>query len=382
MFKEYYAISDNEEKRFIIMQDDETGKFAILKTVKSEIIECLKNIDFDKTNLPRIYKFGANYIVEEQIEGEKLSEKIEHGIVSLDEIISIISDIGNAVGKLHNVELAHMDIAPENIIDSGKGYVITDYSASVKIGSKATNISYGTPMFCSPEHFGFDKVSKASDVYSMGKLLDYLLQINCTEKQRSFFVELIKGATEVSQKERIANIDEFFKKFKNVCCQHTEWNHFDDTLLSEQRDEERAFASTQDIFNSMDNLNDLADFLSKNKNNFIKNSVEDYFEQLIKNKKLKKADIVKNSGIERTYAYQLLNGTKKPSRDKFIALCVGACLTFEEVQMAMKYTGFMPLYPRVRRDAIIIYGVKAKKKVWEIEELLDRFNEPILNEVK
>lgn len=382
MFKEYYAISDNEEKRFIIMQDDETGKVAILKTVKPEIIECLKNIDFEKTNLPRIYEFGANYVIEEQIEGEKLSEKIEHGLVSLDEIISIISDVGNAVGKLHNVGLAHMDIAPENIIESGKGYIIIDYSASVKIGSKATNISYGTPMFCSPEHFGFDKVSKASDVYSMGKLLDYLLQINCTEKQRSFFVELIKGATKVSQKGRIANVDEFLKKFENVCQRHTECERFEDTLLLEQRGEEITFVSTQDIFNSMDTLNDLADFLRKNENNFIKNSVEDYFEQLLKNKKLKKTDIVKNSGIERTYAYQLLNGTKKPSRDKLIALCIGACLTFEEVQMALKHTGFMPLYPKVRRDAIIIYGIKAKKKIWEIDELLYRFKESILNEVK
>lgn len=382
MFKEYYAITDSEEKRFIILQDDETGKFAILKTVRAEIIDCLKNNYADKAHLPRIYEFGADYIVEEQIVGEKLSEKLEREIISIDEIERIICDVADGVKDIHNMGFVHMDITPENIIESERGYIIIDYSASVISGNRATNVSYGTVKFCSPEHFGFDEASEESDVYSMGKLLGYLLHKNCTERIGCLFDKLIKEATEVSKKERIAKIDEFLQKFKNVCRQHTENDVENDTILSKRKDEDEIVVSTQDIFNSMDSLEDLADFLFKNEKSFIKNNVEDYFNQLIKNKKLKKAEIVKKSGIERTYAYQLLNGTKKPSRDKLVALCIGCCLNFEEVQMALKHTGFMPLYPKVRRDAIIIYGIKAKKKIWEIDELLDRFGEPIINEIK
>ena len=37
MFKKYYSISDTKQKRFIIMQDDEFEKFAILKSMKKHL---------------------------------------------------------------------------------------------------------------------------------------------------------------------------------------------------------------------------------------------------------------------------------------------------------------------------------------------------------
>lgn len=380
MFKEYYPISENARERFIIMHDDKTGRFAILKNVKPEIIRRLKIIEYKFINLPRIYEFGHDFIIEEQLEGERLSDILEYEKISIYDTKKMISDICIATKELHRVGIAHMDISPENIIKVDGNFYLIDYSATIELGKKITDLSYGTTEFCSPEHYGFDIVSEASDVYSMGKLLSYLLHLSCAETQKQIFKDLIDNATAVSTKDRIKSIDEFLVKFKNVCRQHTKINTRNDILSINKEAECAITLSTQDIFNSMNTLSDLADFIRENKNNFIDTSVEKYFSRLITNKNLRKADVVKNSGIERTYAYQILNGTKNPSRDKMIALCVGAHLNIEEVQMALKYTGFMPLYPRVKRDAIIIYGIKTKKGICEIEEHLYRFGEHNLND--
>lgn len=104
-----------------------------------------------------------------------------------------------------------------------------------------------------------------------------------------------------------------------------------------------------------------------------------YFDRIIEQKHLKKSEIIRKSCIERTYGYQLLNGTKKPSRDKMIQLCMGAELSFDETQIALKQTGFMELYPRIKRDCILIYAIKSHKTVMETDELLLQFKEPELN---
>ena len=54
--------------------------------------------------------------------------------------------------------------------------------------------------------------------------------------------------------------------------------------------------------------------------------------------KLKKSDVIRNSGIDRGYAYDILSDKKQPSRDKVLLLCLGASFSFEEVQTLLKQT--------------------------------------------
>ena len=106
------------------MQNDKDGSFAILKSISSEICECLKNIDTNCNNLPHIYEFGDDYIIEETLEGTKLIDIIENESISFLEFQKLILDICNAVTELHKHNLCHMDISPENIIKFGKNYIL------------------------------------------------------------------------------------------------------------------------------------------------------------------------------------------------------------------------------------------------------------------
>ena len=59
-------------------------------------------------------------------------------------------------------------------------------------------------------------------------------------------------------------------------------------------------------------------------------SFPDYFEALRKKYKLKKSDIIKKANIDRTYGYQIINGTRNPDKDKVICLALSMKLTLDE----------------------------------------------------
>lgn len=245
--------------------------------------------------------------------------------------------------------------------------------------NKCLFYKYGTNPFCSPEHFGFDTVSAATDIYSIGKLIHHLLPY-ISDGVPSLFSPLICECIKVDKGQRIQNIQLFLKKFTFVCRQHTNSSFKRTIIKGNYKPLTGGYALTEDMLNELTSIHDLVDFIHKYEKSFEKCDVVDYFERILKNKGLKKSEVIQQADIERTYGYQLLNGTKKPSRDKLIQLCMGAKLKVEETQMALKRTGFAPLYPKNKRDCIIIYAIKSGKSVSETDALLDKFGVELLNE--
>ncbi|MCR5796261.1 MAG: helix-turn-helix domain-containing protein [Solobacterium sp.] len=105
-------------------------------------------------------------------------------------------------------------------------------------------------------------------------------------------------------------------------------------------------------------------------------SFPEYFLSLDRVAGMAPADLVRASGIDRTYCYQILNGTKpRPGRDKIIRLCIAAGLTLKETMRALKTGGEAVLYARNRRDAVIIYCIEQGYSCEETDILLDDMNE-------
>lgn len=87
---------------------------------------------------------------------------------------------------------------------------------------------------------------------------------------------------------------------------------------------------------------------------------------------------IRRAGIERSYGYQLFNGTRKPSRDKAIQLAFGFELDLQETQELLKVAMQSPLNPRIKRDAAILYGIMHRLEIDEVQKLLERFEMPLL----
>lgn len=91
-----------------------------------------------------------------------------------------------------------------------------------------------------------------------------------------------------------------------------------------------------------------------------------------------KSEIIRRSNLDRTYAYQILNGTKLPGRDKILALGIGAGFSLREIQKLLECAKEGILYSRSQRDAVIIYGIEHHFTVLQINELLNEHGEKLL----
>lgn len=80
--------------------------------------------------------------------------------------------------------------------------------------------------------------------------------------------------------------------------------------------------------------------------------------------------VIKRAAIERTYGHQLFNGTRKPSRDKVIQLAFGLGLNLEDTQKLLQIAQKSPLYPKIKRDAAILYCLNHHKDVLETQSVL------------
>lgn len=134
---------------------------------------------------------------------------------------------------------------------------------------------------------------------------------------------------------------------------------------------------TDELLKILNDSHDIDGVLQDHEEEFIQVSVSEYLTALIEQKNLVKSEIIKRSGIDRVYGYQILNGTRTPSRDKLIQLAFGMQLGFRETQRLLAYNGFAQLYAKNRRDSIIIFAIKEKKTVIELNILLDKNEEKI-----
>lgn len=92
--------------------------------------------------------------------------------------------------------------------------------------------------------------------------------------------------------------------------------------------------------------------------------------------------VILQSQIERTYGHQLFNGIRRPSRDKVLQIAIALGLSVEETQQLLRSAAKSPLYPRLKRDAAIIYCLKNGLSMIETQEMLNNHGMTLLGDVK
>lgn len=82
--------------------------------------------------------------------------------------------------------------------------------------------------------------------------------------------------------------------------------------------------------------------------------------------------------LEPSYGYQIFNGRRKPIRIILLRFAIIFGLTIEETQQLLKMGQKQELYPKIRFDAAIIYGIEHHYSVEEVEDLLAEVGEKSL----
>lgn len=78
----------------------------------------------------------------------------------------------------------------------------------------------------------------------------------------------------------------------------------------------------------------------------------------IDEKNLSKADVIRKVNIDRNYGYQILNGTRAPTRNILIQISLLLKLDTEQINYLLQLAGKSPLYVRNIVDARVFYAVK------------------------
>jgi len=117
---------------------------------------------------------GRPYIVMPYIDGVPLSSQIPREGMDLDRAASIVKQVGEALDHVHENGIFHRDLKPDNIMlrHGTDSVVLIDFGiaklrASLIAPSMVSAIA-GTVPYMSPEQLCGQKLTRASDIYSMG----------------------------------------------------------------------------------------------------------------------------------------------------------------------------------------------------------------------
>ena len=137
---------------------------------------------------------------------------------------------------------------------------------------------------------------------------------------------------------------------------------------------------TNTAFENLKNASDFDAYRKINQENMLTLTLSEYLSQQLYQKNLRVADVVRDSGLTKSYVHQIFNGEKKPSRDKLIAIAFGLRLNVEETQRMLKLGGCSELYPRIARDAAILFSIQHGVDIWEADKLLHDNGLPTLHD--
>ena len=123
---------------------------------------------------------------------------------------------------------------------------------------------------------------------------------------------------------------------------------------------------------------DLDTYLEGNESNLRSPDFYTLLKQACEKRNMLPAQVIECSQIERTYGHQLFNGTRRPSRDKVLQLALGLGLSVDETQRLLRAAGKSQLYPRLKRDAVILYALQKKLPILTVQENLTKYGLTLL----
>ena len=128
--------------------------------------------------------------------------------------------------------------------------------------------------------------------------------------------------------------------------------------------------NTDDLNQELMSAPDIDSYIKNNQTSFAERSVTELLASFYQRQGLSKAELARRSCMSEVYLHQVFAGRRNPSRDKLLCLCIGMELSFDETQELLKEAAYAQLYPRIKREAVIIHGIVHHTPLEEINDRL------------
>ncbi len=198
------------------------GKKVIVKALKDEYIQDAKS----RENLKKEYEITSQLehrcirkalgyeniqdlgdcIIYEYIDGKSLAEHVRVGTLNEKQIKSVLIDICDGLNYMHQRGIIHCDLKPENVMVTAN-----DYRAKIiDIGLPETEYKTDRELlikeneFIAPELIKGEECDQRSDVYSLGKIIEFIIERNMISQ----FTGVATHCTQFSREQRFDTISE------------------------------------------------------------------------------------------------------------------------------------------------------------------------------
>lgn len=138
--------------------------------------------------------------------------------------------------------------------------------------------------------------------------------------------------------------------------------------------------TTVELTNEILNADTMDAWDEEKSGDIIELSLSEYLSQMLEQYGLNKKEAISRAEIDMTYGYQIFQGKKHPGRNVLLQLAFGMSLTVDETKRLLYYGNAGTLYPRVKRDAYLMYALHNRFTVMQANQFLDDHGEKMLQE--
>lgn len=190
-FMQDYCERDAKTARVRVRSKDYEKQVA---TFRSKFVKEAQTIaSIDNQNVIRIHNIfeenGTAYYVMEYVAGGTLADLVRNrGVLPEDEAVRYACQIADALTDIHGKGILHLDIKPTNILvredkeDGGKEMILIDFGAAKHYDEEGIEVtmspvarSSGYAPIEQYESGGMTRFSPATDIYSLGAVLYFML---------------------------------------------------------------------------------------------------------------------------------------------------------------------------------------------------------------
>ena len=136
--------------------------------------------------------------------------------------------------------------------------------------------------------------------------------------------------------------------------------------------------NTEQLLSILFKESDPGHFFEQNESAFLTTSFSEYLNLWCKRNHKVPEHIILKANLDKSYGHQLFSGKRNPSRDTVLQLSFAMGVDYNQAQEMLRISGKSQLYPRIKRDAAIIYCLNNHKSLTDVQILLDELKLPLI----
>lgn len=136
--------------------------------------------------------------------------------------------------------------------------------------------------------------------------------------------------------------------------------------------------STEELLVLLFKENEPGEFFKENEPAFLTLSFSEYLDMWCKKHLEVPEHVILRADLDKSYGHQLFTGKRNPSRDTVLQLSFAMNADYKQAQEMLRIAGKSQLYPRIKRDAAIIFCLNNHKSLVDSQILLHDLGLPLI----